>query len=110
MPDPVIDIKTKQKKRFGDFAAPPNVLDGDKVRIDSILNQEVEIIGHRITQSKYSKNVSGKCLTLQFKGKDNERHVVFTGSDVLISQLEQYGDEIPFVATIKKIDRYYTLT
>jgi len=29
---------------------------------------------------------------------------------VLIDQLEKYGNEIPFTATIKKIDRYYTLS
>jgi len=36
--------------------------------------------------------------------------VLFTGSDVLIEQMEKYGDQIPFAATIKKIDRYYTLS
>jgi len=39
-----------------------------------------------------------------------DRKVVFTGSDVLIEQMERYGEEIPFVATIKKVDRYYTLS
>jgi len=29
---------------------------------------------------------------------------------VLISQLEKYGGEIPFLATVRKIDRYYTLS
>lgn len=85
-------------------------MDGDKVRIDSVLNQEVRIIGHRITASKYTKNNSGKCLTLQFENKNGERRVLFTGSDVLIHQMNRYGDEIPFSATIKKIDRYYTLS
>lgn len=97
-------------KRFSDFATAPNILDGSKIRIDDILNQEIEIVGHRITDSKYKKNTSGKCLTIQFIGKDGERHVVFTGSDVLISQVEKYAGEIPFYATIKKIDRYYTLS
>lgn len=38
------------------------------------------------------------------------RHVLFTGSDVLIDQMQKYGDQIPFAATIKKIDRYFILT
>jgi hypothetical protein len=36
--------------------------------------------------------------------------VVFTGSDVLIGQVEKYADQIPFLTTIKKINRYYTMT
>lgn len=65
---------------------------------------------NNIAESKYSKNKSGKYLTLQFIDEAGERHVLFTGSDVLIEQLLKYEDEIPFVATIKRVDRYYILT
>jgi hypothetical protein len=41
---------------------------------------------------------------------DDEIKIIFTGSDVLISQIEDYKEEIPFEATIKKINRYYTFT
>lgn len=40
---------------------------------------------------------------------DGQHRVIFTGSDVLIEQMEKYGAEVPF-ATIKKIYRYYTLS
>jgi hypothetical protein len=50
--------------------------------------------------------VNGK---LQFM-KDETQHVIFTGSAVLINQLEKYGKEIPFLATVRKIERYYTLS
>lgn len=106
----VVDIESRKPKRFSDFAEEPDILDGDKMPIERILNKEIRIIGYRIRPSKYSKNQSGQCLTLQFTGDDNERHVVFTGSDVLIEQLRKYGDQIPFLATIKKVDRYYTLS
>ena len=96
-------------KKFSDFAKDTNVLDGDKMRIDDSLNIELKITGHRIQQSKYEKNKSGKCLTLQVDLKGVKR-VIFTGSDVLISQIEKYSEQIPFVAVIKKIDRYYTLS
>jgi len=95
-------------KRFSDISK-ENILDGDKIRLEDILNEEVLIIGYRIKDSRYSKNNSGKYLTLQIEFKDNKR-VVFTGSDVLIDQLEKYGNEIPFLATIRKINRYYSLT
>lgn len=105
-----IDIQAKRKKRFSDFAKERVALDGEKVSIDAVLNQEIEITGYRTSKSKYTKNNSGKCLTLQFVDPMGEKHVLFTGSDVLISQLGKYGEEIPFLATIKKVDRYYTLS
>jgi len=104
-----IALAEKRKKRFSDFATEPTVLDGDKIKLDSILNQEIEIVGYRIGDSNYSKNKSGKYLTLQIK-IEQEVKILFTGSDVLIKQIEKYVNEIPFLATIKKINRYYTLS
>jgi len=83
-------------------------LAGEKVKIDSLLNQEILITGYRVNESKYKTNFP-RCLTVQFM-KDDQQHVVFTGSSVLINQLEKYAKEIPFLATIKKIERYYTLS
>jgi hypothetical protein len=110
MTAPAIDIRSQRKLRFSDFADEPEVLDGDKIPIERVLNKEIEIIGYRVTSSKYPKNKSGKCLTLQFTADDGERHILFTGSDVLIEQTERYGEKIPFLAVIKKINKYYTLS
>jgi hypothetical protein len=98
-----------QPKRFSDFAEEQSPLDGEKIKIEQILNIEIEIIGYRITRSKYEKNKSGKCLQLQMN-VDGVHRVLFTGSDVLIEQLQKYGEQIPFTASIKKIDRFYTLS
>jgi len=96
-------------KRFSDFAEEATPLDGEKIKIEQILDQEVLVIGCSIRRSKYEKNRSGKCLLLQLEIDDAHR-VLFTGSDVLIEQMEKYGDQIPFTVTIKKIDRFYTLS
>jgi hypothetical protein len=97
-------------KKFSDFAE-MQALEGEKLRLDDVLNKPVIITAQRITASKYSKNESGKYLTLQFHfPNENETKILFTGSDVLISQIEDYKEEIPFEATIKKINRYYTFT
>jgi hypothetical protein len=96
-------------KRFADFSQERLPLDGEKIRLDEIVNRELLITGYTIRRSKYDKNQSGKFLTLQFE-LDGDRRVVFTGSDVLIEQLEKYVEQVPFLATIKKIDRYYTLS
>ena len=96
-------------KRFSDFAEESSPLDGDKIRLDDVLNIEVRVIGYNIRRSKYEKNRSGKCLLMQIE-HDGQHRVIFTGSDVLIEQMEKYGAEVPFATTIKKIDRYYILS
>lgn len=98
-----------QPKRFAEFAQERIALDGDKVKLDEVLNREILVTGFSIKRSRYDKNTSGKCLTIQFE-LDSRRKVIFTGSDVLIEQLEKYGDQVPFMTTIKKIDRFYTLS
>jgi len=104
-----IALADKRKKRFSDFATESPPLDGDKIKLDSILNQEIEIVGCRFGSTKYSKNKTGKYLTLQILINKTKR-VVFTGSDVLIRQVEKYESEIPFATTIVKVNRYYTLS
>jgi len=96
-------------KRFSDFAEEDGPLEGNKVRIESILNQEILITGYKIKKSKYKKEGMEQCLTVQFEIDENKK-IFFTGSNVLIDQLEKYGHEIPFMTTVKKIDRYYTFS
>lgn len=92
-------------KKFKDFST-EKVLDGDKMKIDDVLNTEIKINDFRITNSKYHNK---KCLTIQFE-LNEKRYVLFTGSDVLISLMEKYKEEIPFETTIRKINKYYTFT
>ncbi len=98
-------------QRFSDFSNEETQLEGDKYKIDDILNKEIIIINFRISKSKFNKNESGKYVTVQFKFEESDNlHIVFTGSDVLKKQLEKYGDNMPFIAIIKKINTYYTLS
>ena len=96
-------------KKFGDFANEPALLDGAKINIVDILNKEILVIGYRLSDSKYKKENRSQCLTLQIE-LEGKRYVIFSGSTVLISQIEKYKTEIPFLATIKKIDKYYTFS
>lgn len=95
-------------KRFSDFSEEEKPIEGTKLKLNDIVNSEITIVGCRFNKSRYGHNQSGDVLTLQFE-LNNEKHVLFTGSDVLIKQLRKYEAEIPFVATIVKIDKYYTL-
>lgn len=95
-------------KKFKDFAKEQAPLEGAKMKLDNLINKEIMVTGFKIRNSKF-KDGSNRCLTLQFE-LDKTRYVVFSGSSILIEQMEKYGYEMPFMATIKKIDRYYTLS
>ena len=92
--------------RFSDFAEEEHPLEGKKKKLEEILNIEILITGYRISDSRYKER---KYITIQYKNGDEE-YITFTGSEVLQKQIEKYKDKIPFYATIKKINKYYTLT
>ena len=92
-------------KRFGDFAD-DSILAGDKVKIEDVLNTEVTVLDFSVKTSKHNE---GNYLTIQVE-VDDEKRVIFTGSRVLIDQLEKYKEHLPFLATIRKINKYYSLT
>ena len=96
-------------RKFSDFAQDENILEGEKLTIASVLNKEIEVTGYRIKNSKYAKSNFEKCLSLQFE-LGGSKFVAFTGSNVLIDQIEKYKDEIPFLTTIIKIDKYFTFS
>ena len=95
---------------FGDFVeADEKPFSGDKVRLNDLVNREVIILRYKVRPSKF-KGKGDSCATVQFKfTEDGEEKIFFTGSTVIIGQLEKYGSRLPFKAYIRRIDRYYTL-
>lgn len=93
--------------RFSDFAEEIKLFEGDKKKIEDILNQEILIIDFEMKDSKHHNN--SQYITIQFK-IDDETFIMFNGSRVLAEQLEKYKDNIPFYTIIKKIDKYYTFS
>jgi hypothetical protein len=90
-----------KKFRDMDIKAGDNFV-GDKIKIDKVLNREITVLKHKVETSKYPKNKSGKCLHLQIEIA-GVKNVVFTGSDVLISQIQQVAEgDFPFSTTIIK--------
>jgi hypothetical protein len=93
--------------RFSDFAEESKSFDGDKKKIDEILNKEILVIDFKVKDSKHHNNT--QYVTIQFKiGADT--FIMFNGSRVLAEQLEKYKDNIPFYTVIKRIDKYYTFS
>jgi len=94
------------------------MLDGNKKSLAEILDKEIVITGYRVKDSKYSG--SNPYLTLQFYFAEDDsktRHVVFTGSGVLQSQiedaaknLEEKGLDFLFSTTISKVGKCFSMT
>lgn len=95
--------------KFSDFAMNESAIDGSKIKIDNVLNKEILVVAYKIKDSKFNKTNSDKCLTLQIE-LNKEKYVMFTGSSVLIDQIEKYKDKLPFISTIIKIDKYFTFS
>lgn len=91
---------------FKDFADEPESLEGKKKKIEEILNIEILVIGFRVSRSKLKE---GEYLTLQFE-KGREKHILFTGSEVLMKQIVKYKDKIPFYTKMVKHGDYYTFS
>lgn len=94
-------------KNFG-IKATSTAFTGDKIKINKILNIEIEVIQYKIENSKVKEGT--QLLTIQFK-KNNQTHIAFTGSKVLIEQIKQVPKEnFPFITTISNINEYYEFT
>ena len=93
--------------RFSDFAEESKLFDGDKKKIEEILNKEILVLDFKLKESKHHRDT--QYVTIQFK-IDNMIYILFNGSRVLAAQLEKYKDNLPFYTVIRKIDKYYTFT
>lgn len=92
--------------KFSDFAEEDS-FDGEKIRIDELLNKTIQVLSFKVAPSKHN---NGKdCTTVHLRYEDKP-YVMFTGSEVLKGQLQKYSNELPFETTIKKIKSYYTFT
>lgn len=78
-----------------------------KIPIAQVVNKEIVLKSFRVEESKFQKNKSGKCVYLQII-VDGEDRVIFTGSDVLLDQIQQVPeDAFPFITTITKPGKWY---
>lgn len=88
---------------FSDFGIKPTAksFEGDKIKIERILNRTVEVHDYKIEPSKFEKG-SGKRLVLQLFF-DGDKRIVFTSSQNLMDMIQQAGKErLPFKTTIIK--------
>ena len=93
------------RPRFSVFARDKMPLVGQKIFIRDILDREVLITDYRIIKSKH--RTDGECLQLQLY-MDGAAYVLFTGSAVLINEIRESADKLPFYASITKADKYFS--
>lgn len=81
--------------------------EGDKIKIDRVMNKQIVVEAFKIEESKYKDKGNGKCLYLQIH-VDNTKRVLFTGSSNLMDMIRKVPAEgFPFTTTIiKENDRY----
>ena len=92
-------------KRYSDITTARQPLTGDKIKIEKILGEEITVLAYEIKPSTQKEDT--KYLSLQIE-LENEKRILFTGSTVLMDQIENCKDNLPFLATIEKIDKFYT--
>lgn len=86
---------------------------GDKVKMERILNREIVIHAFKIEETKvktFQERGSGKCLHIQIS-YNNEMHVLFTSASGLIETIQQVPeDKFPFITTIIKENERFKFT
>ncbi len=97
-------------EKFSAFAAAEDRrLDGEKEDISDVFGKEIEVLAYRIMPSKAVRGKS--CLQLQYRYTgDKEPHIIFSNSEVMTRQIEQYKEHIPFSTVIRKRGSYYTFS
>jgi hypothetical protein len=100
--------------KFSDFAdtSVSPIMDGRKIALDEILGKEINVLKYRIKNTKYADAKNPQCLTVQFVFPEtpDEHRVFFSGSSVLMRQLEDYKDKLPFTSIIKRVGKYFTFS
>ncbi len=105
--DEIKNLNKDDCPSFSSFAKNQLPMPGNKKHLDEIINREITVLDHRIRRSTQRDGTD--CLQLQFL-LNGEICVLFSGSSVLINQIKESVDKIPFKTTIVKIDRYYSFS
>lgn len=89
-------------------------LEGDKIKIDEILNKPIIVTGSYLSDSKFKNKGSGVCTKIQFYFADDKtetKRVVFSGSSVIYDQIvemqNKFSDDKKFLNDCKnKIEQF----
>ena len=105
--DEIKRLNVNEIESFATFAYDKLPMPGKKKRLEEILDKPISVVDFRITKS--NKRENSDCLQIQFL-LDGEVYIFFTGSVVLIDQIQAVKEKLPFKSTIVKIDKYYSFS
>lgn len=95
---------------FKDFDIKPkiNAFVGEKISVQKLFNLPITVLAFKIEPSKQKQGT--QLLTLQIE-KSGEKRIVFTGSTVMMEQIQRVPDnKFPFTTIIKGDNDYYEFT
>lgn len=85
-------------------------MSGEKIKINRVVNKEIEVVDYELNESKYNETAHRKCLKLQIRYEGDLR-VIFTGSNMLIQAIQQIDKSmIPFKTVIVERNGFYQFT
>lgn len=88
----------------------PAPMTGEKIKINRILNKQVEVTDFELNTSKFNQEKCKRCLKLQIRYED-ELRVIFTGSTQLVNTIAKIKKEdLPFMTTIIENNGFYQFT
>lgn len=98
--------KGDKMKSFSEIERKNN---SSKISIKDVLDKEIIVRSFSVRDSKFIDEGKKYVLKLNIE-VDGERKYLFTGSNVLINQIESFKSDLPFKTTIKEINKYYKFT
>lgn len=96
------------KQKFSDLGIKTvtNQYIGDKIKIQRILNKEITVFRYTVSPSK----IKGDYAQIQIE-LNGTKHVIFTGSTVLIQTLKQIPESaFPFTTIIVQEQEHFEFT
>lgn len=95
-------------KKFSDLGIKIETpMTGDKIKLSKVLNRLFILLDFNISDSKFQKGKSEKCLKIQIE-IDGEKRIIFSGSSILICQIAQMSkSDLPVECTIIQVGEHY---
>lgn len=92
-------------KRFSEISGAEERFPGERISITQLYDQEIVFVDF-----KEKVILKENKIIVQFRYMDKEEDFVFiTRSDVVKDKLATYKESLPFIGTLKKVDKYITI-
>lgn len=92
-------------KRFSDLLPSGEVLEGEKIKMNDLLEKEVIIYAFKTIPDQFHPDGTVTLIQLDMNGK---RYVTFTRSGVLLKQLDSVRQQLPLRGQIVRRGKYFS--